>query len=101
MNKPWFAEYPAEIPTELNLIEKPLQSYLTEAATLYSSKVAIQFMGKEMTYTIVSLIVAIAAAIAINAVSRGFVPHPSVSDLYSRSSAVSDTVRVVRSSSRA
>ncbi|TYS86037.1 long-chain-fatty-acid--CoA ligase [Rossellomorea aquimaris] len=51
MNKPWFAEYPAEIPTELNLIEKPLQSYLTEAATLYSSKVAIQFMGKEMTYT--------------------------------------------------
>jgi long-chain acyl-CoA synthetase len=51
MNKPWFAEYPGEIPTELNLIEKPLQSYLTEAATLYSSKVAIQFMGKEMTYT--------------------------------------------------
>ncbi|MGE6751815.1 long-chain-fatty-acid--CoA ligase [Rossellomorea sp. NPDC071047] len=51
MNKPWFAEYPAEIPTELDLTEKPLQSYLTEAATLYSSKVAIQFMGKEMTYT--------------------------------------------------
>ncbi|MFI8575047.1 long-chain-fatty-acid--CoA ligase [Rossellomorea aquimaris] len=51
MNKPWFAEYPAEIPTELDLTEKPLQSYLTEAATLYSSKVAIQFMGKELTYT--------------------------------------------------
>ncbi|WP_395940684.1 long-chain-fatty-acid--CoA ligase [Bacillus sp. CH30_1T] len=51
MNKPWFAEYPAEIPTELDLIAKPLQSYLSEAATLYSSKVAIQFMGKELTYT--------------------------------------------------
>ncbi|MGM0830412.1 MAG: long-chain-fatty-acid--CoA ligase [Bacillota bacterium] len=51
MNKPWFAEYPAEISTELDLIAKPLQSYLSEAATLYSSKVAIQFMGKELTYT--------------------------------------------------
>ncbi|NMH69948.1 long-chain-fatty-acid--CoA ligase [Bacillus sp. RO3] len=50
MNKPWFAEYPAEVPTELNLTEKPLQSYLTEAAGLYNSKVAIEFMGKEMTY---------------------------------------------------
>jgi long-chain acyl-CoA synthetase len=50
MNKPWLAEYPAEIPKELNLIEKPLQSYLTEAASLYGGKVAIQFMGKEIGY---------------------------------------------------
>ena len=50
MNKPWLDEYPAEIPKELNLIEKPLQSYLTEAATLYGDKVAIQFMGREIGY---------------------------------------------------
>ncbi|TMU85763.1 long-chain-fatty-acid--CoA ligase [Bacillus sp. BHET2] len=51
MNKPWLAEYPAEIPNELVLTPKPLQSYLTEAATLYGDKVAIQFMGKELGYT--------------------------------------------------
>ncbi len=51
MNKPWLAEYPAEIPHELDLTPKPLQSYLTEAATLYGEKAAIQFMGKEMGYT--------------------------------------------------
>ncbi|MFI8685651.1 long-chain-fatty-acid--CoA ligase [Rossellomorea sp. NPDC077527] len=51
MNKPWLAEYPAEIPKELDLVEKPLQSYLTEAASLYGEKAAIHFMGKEMSYS--------------------------------------------------
>ncbi|WP_267867996.1 AMP-binding protein [Rossellomorea vietnamensis] len=50
MNQPWLAEYPAEIPKELNLVEKPLQSYLTEAASLYGDKAAIHFMGKEVGY---------------------------------------------------
>ncbi|WP_371928685.1 AMP-binding protein [Rossellomorea sp. KS-H15a] len=50
MNQPWLAEYPAEIPKELNLVEKPLQSYLTEAASLYGDKAAIHFMGKEIGY---------------------------------------------------
>ncbi|MGG4166800.1 AMP-binding protein [Rossellomorea vietnamensis] len=50
MNQPWLAEYPAEIPKELNLVEKPLQSYLTEAASLYGDKSAIHFMGKEIGY---------------------------------------------------
>ncbi|MCA1057813.1 long-chain-fatty-acid--CoA ligase [Rossellomorea aquimaris] len=51
MNKPWLAEYPSEIPKELDLVEKPLQSYLTEAASLYGEKAAIHFMGKEMSYS--------------------------------------------------
>ncbi|MGG3915735.1 AMP-binding protein [Rossellomorea vietnamensis] len=50
MNQPWLAEYPAEIPKELNLVEKPLQSYLTEAASLYGDKEAIHFMGREIGY---------------------------------------------------
>ncbi|WP_257474924.1 AMP-binding protein [Bacillus sp. MCCB 382] len=50
MNKPWLAEYPAEIPKELNLVEKPLQSYLTDAASLYAERTAIHFMGKEIGY---------------------------------------------------
>ncbi|WP_264185928.1 AMP-binding protein [Rossellomorea aquimaris] len=50
MNKPWLAEYPAEIPKELNLVEKPLQSYLTDAASLYGERTAIHFMGKEIGY---------------------------------------------------
>ncbi|WP_413787074.1 AMP-binding protein [Rossellomorea sp. YZS02] len=50
MNKPWLAEYPAEIPKELNLVEKPLQSYLTDAASIYGERTAIHFMGKEIGY---------------------------------------------------
>ncbi|MCR8851006.1 AMP-binding protein [Rossellomorea sp. SC111] len=50
MNQPWLAEYPAEIPKELNLVEKPLQSYLTDAASLYGDKAAIHFMGREIGY---------------------------------------------------
>ncbi len=50
MNRPWLAEYPKEIPGQLDLTAKPLQSYLTEAASLYGNKVAIHFMGKEILY---------------------------------------------------
>ncbi|MGG4546225.1 AMP-binding protein [Rossellomorea marisflavi] len=50
MNKPWLAEYPEQIPKEFTLVEKPLQSYLTDAAEKYGGKTAIHFMGKELTY---------------------------------------------------
>jgi long-chain acyl-CoA synthetase len=50
MSKPWLAEYPDEIAGELTLPEKPLHSFLTEAADLYGSKSAIHFMGKELTF---------------------------------------------------
>lgn len=49
-NKPWLSHYPEEIPKSLQLEEKPVHAYLTEAARNYSEKVAIHFMGKELTY---------------------------------------------------
>ncbi|TYS57030.1 AMP-binding protein [Rossellomorea marisflavi] len=51
MNKPWLAEYPEQIPREFSLVEKPLQSYLTDAAEKYGGKTAIHFMGKELSYS--------------------------------------------------
>lgn len=49
-NKPWLSHYPEEIPKTLQLEEKPVHAYLTEAAGNYSEKIAIHFMGKELTY---------------------------------------------------
>ncbi|HLU20922.1 MAG TPA: AMP-binding protein, partial [Bacillaceae bacterium] len=48
--KPWLKLYPESIPTTLDYEEKPVQTYLTEAARKYPDKVAVHFMGKEMTY---------------------------------------------------
>ncbi|MEK5390517.1 long-chain-fatty-acid--CoA ligase [Margalitia sp. FSL K6-0131] len=49
-NKPWLSHYPEEIPKTLQLEEKPVHAYLTKAAENYSDKIAIHFMGKELTY---------------------------------------------------
>jgi long-chain acyl-CoA synthetase len=49
-NKPWLSQYPDEIPKTLQLEEKPVHAYLTEAAGNYAEKIAIHFMGKELTY---------------------------------------------------
>lgn len=48
--KPWLSQYPDAIPTSLDYEQKPVQSYLTEAAAKYPDKTAIHFMGKELTY---------------------------------------------------
>ncbi|MCR2821943.1 AMP-binding protein [Lederbergia panacisoli] len=48
--KPWLKLYPESIPTTLEYEPKTVQSYLTQAAKSYPDKVAIHFMGKEMTY---------------------------------------------------
>ncbi|MBS4173758.1 long-chain-fatty-acid--CoA ligase [Bacillus sp. FJAT-49736] len=48
--KPWLSQYPPEIPKTLQLEEKPVHAYLTEAARNYAEKTAIHFMGKELTY---------------------------------------------------
>lgn len=48
--KPWLALYPDEIPASLEYEEKPVQSFLTAAASKYENKVAVHFMGKEMTF---------------------------------------------------
>ncbi|MEK3890457.1 AMP-binding protein [Bacillus sp. FSL K6-3431] len=48
--KPWLNLYPDAISPTLNYEHKPVHSYLTEAAEKYPDKVAVHFMGKELTF---------------------------------------------------
>ncbi|MER1987068.1 MAG: long-chain-fatty-acid--CoA ligase [Solibacillus sp.] len=48
--KVWLASYPQEIPHELEFPQIPVQQFLTDAYNATPSKVAIHFMGKELTY---------------------------------------------------
>ena len=48
--KPWLAHYPPEVPHTLIYPSMPVQDYLTKAYEKYPEKVAIHFMGKEITY---------------------------------------------------
>lgn len=49
-SKPWLTSYPEEIPAELEFRKEAVQQYLVDAAKSFPEKVAIHFMGKEMTY---------------------------------------------------
>ena len=49
-SKPWQALYPKEIPVTLEYSLEPVQQYLVNSAHQYPEKVAIHFMGKEITY---------------------------------------------------
>ncbi|WML40780.1 AMP-binding protein [Neobacillus sp. OS1-2] len=49
-SKPWLNHYPKEIPTTLEYSSEPVQEYLADAARKFPEKIAIHFMGKEMTY---------------------------------------------------
>lgn len=49
-NRPWLSQYPPEIPATLDLKEATVQNYLKHTAEKYPDKVAIHFMGKELTY---------------------------------------------------
>ncbi|MBD1381145.1 AMP-binding protein [Metabacillus arenae] len=48
--KIWAKNYPEEIPYELVIEPKPLQSYLTRSAVNYPHETAIHFIGKELTF---------------------------------------------------
>lgn len=48
--KVWLKSYPQEIPHELDFPQIPVQQFLTEAYEETPSKIAIHFMGKELTY---------------------------------------------------
>ena len=48
--KVWLTSYPEGIPHTLDFPEIPVQQFLTEAAQEVPEKVALHFMGKEMTY---------------------------------------------------
>jgi len=49
-SKPWLDLYPNEIPATLEYSSEPVQEYLVNAAKTFPEKIAIHFMGKEMTY---------------------------------------------------
>ncbi|MEH7442404.1 long-chain-fatty-acid--CoA ligase [Bacillus sp. JJ1122] len=49
-NRPWLSQYPPEIPATLDLQEATVQNYLKQTAEKFPEKVAIHFMGKELTY---------------------------------------------------
>lgn len=48
--KAWFASYPKEVAHSIELPEKPVQQFLTEAYKEVPEKIAVHFMGKELTY---------------------------------------------------
>lgn len=49
-SKPWLDLYPEEIPATLEYSSEPVQEYLVHAAKEFPEKIAIHFMGKEITY---------------------------------------------------
>ncbi len=48
--KPWLDLYPAEIAKTLDYERIPIQEYLTRSSMKYPEKVAIHFLGKEISY---------------------------------------------------
>lgn len=48
--KVWLASYPEEVPHSLELPEIPVHQFLTQAYEYLPNKVAIHFMGRELTY---------------------------------------------------
>lgn len=50
-SKRWLKHYPKEISGEIDIEAKPVQKYLQDTAKEFPDKIAIHFMGKELTYT--------------------------------------------------
>lgn len=50
VEKVWLKQYPEEIPHTLTYEEQPVQSFLTKAYEKNPNKVAIHFMGRDLTY---------------------------------------------------
>ncbi|MEK5077583.1 long-chain-fatty-acid--CoA ligase [Solibacillus sp. FSL W7-1436] len=48
--KVWLASYPKEVPHSIDLPEIPVHQFLTQAYESLPNKVAIHFMGRELTY---------------------------------------------------
>ena len=48
--KPWLAHYPPEVPHTLTYPSMPVQDYLTKAYRKFPKKIAIHFMGRELSY---------------------------------------------------
>ncbi|MET3682588.1 long-chain acyl-CoA synthetase [Alkalibacillus flavidus] len=50
VKKPWLKHYPEEVPPTIDYDRRTLQSYLVENAENYPNKVAVHFMGKDLTF---------------------------------------------------
>lgn len=50
LEKQWLSNYPKEIPHHIEYEEKPLFAFLEEAVETAPTKIAIHFLGKELTY---------------------------------------------------
>lgn len=50
MERRWLNHYPPEIPSQIDYDEKPLFTYLEDAATKNPEKTALHFLGKELSY---------------------------------------------------
>lgn len=50
VNKQWFHHYPEEIPETINYEERTIHSYLKQAAEESPNRVALHFIGKELSY---------------------------------------------------
>lgn len=48
--KPWLAHYPPEVSHTLTYPSMPVQDYLTKAYRKFPKKIAIHFMGRELSY---------------------------------------------------
>ncbi|MGM9946370.1 MAG: AMP-binding protein [Lysinibacillus sp.] len=48
--KVWLKNYPAEIPHEIDIPKIPVHQFLTDAYKANPAKIAIHFLGKELTY---------------------------------------------------
>ncbi|NHM30531.1 long-chain-fatty-acid--CoA ligase [Neobacillus terrae] len=49
--RPWIKNYPNEIPSSLEYSSQPVQDYLKKAADEFPNKIAIHFMGKDLSYS--------------------------------------------------
>ncbi|MGJ7912353.1 AMP-binding protein [Neobacillus sp. LXY-1] len=49
-SRPWLKNYPKDIPTTIDYSTEPVQKFLQKSAESFPEKIAIHFIGKEMTY---------------------------------------------------
>ena len=49
--RPWEAQYPAGVTWQIDIPDKPAHSFLLDSAVEFGPKPALEFMGRQMTYS--------------------------------------------------
>jgi long-chain acyl-CoA synthetase len=49
-NKPWLQDYPAEVPPSFDYPKRNLAHFLTDSAEAYPDRIALDFLGKTISY---------------------------------------------------